>query len=273
MKYRAFLSLLLVLTLLVTGAFAAATRSMRSIDLPDGELSRLNALLDQQALEAWTAEHPGQAIDADLDGFGALIYELEQRDETLLVKADLYVVKGMKTSAQEAPDGGLRWLAQAEAEYVRVDSADVRLHALRFSAPYEAAGFYTFENEQAGYEVMLPDILMPSAPEPADWDEVGFASAVQGLSLRIRVGRGQTESPEEGQARLLHENPAFVFEEAVSFSPALVASAPGEFRIVVPGEDTVYELVMHYPPEREAEYSLYAEFLRNSFVISEIAVG
>ena len=46
------------------------------------------------------------------------------------------------------------------------------------------------------------------------------------------------------------------------------AQAAGMYLVICAGEDGFHSLTLSYPAEREAEFTLYAEFMRNSFVVS-----
>ena len=53
----------------------------------------------------------------------------------------------------------------------------------------------------------------------------------------------------------------------------LTAQDAGMYVIVYEGDGTFYSLTITYPEEREAEFTLYAEFMRNSFVVEGEANG
>ena len=47
----------------------------------------------------------------------------------------------------------------------------------------------------------------------------------------------------------------------------ITAQDSGLYVIVTAGEGVFHSLTVTYPEDREAEFTLYAEFLRNSFVV------
>ena len=53
----------------------------------------------------------------------------------------------------------------------------------------------------------------------------------------------------------------------------LTAQDAGMYVIVYEGNGRFYSLTVTYPEEREAEFTLYAEFMRNSFVVDGEANG
>lgn len=273
---KRYLTVMLAICLMLAqlSAFAAASRSLQPIHMGDEEFDRLSSMFDQAAITAWQAEHPEPRLDLEQDGLGAMIYYLEELEGRLSLKADLYQVPMLKLSVEEAPEGSLRWLAHVEAELHRDSGAasGFVIDGLRFSQPYQAQSFSVYENPQAGYEVMLPDSFQwPNAPD--SWDNLVITSVDGRASITIVVSRDGGETPEESRVRMLAENAALQFEAPSPYSPEIVAQAPGLGMITVSAPEAIYRLKLSYPAELEAEYQLVFEFLRNSFVISEIAVG
>lgn len=260
--------------LLHCSALAASGRSLQSIAMGDEEFARLSAFFDGAAIDAWQKENPGAPLDRGQDGLGARIYRLEEEGGGVSLLADLYRIDGMKTSVEEAPEGSLTWLCGASAR-LRRDSAapsGFALDSLRFTPNYQIGHFTVYENPEAGYELMLPgSFAWPEGMRGGD--DLTLTGAGGQAQVRILVTRDGGETPEESAARLLAENPALVIAPPSPFSPAVVATAPGEAQILVSGEETVYWLRLSYPAQLEEEYQLVFEILQNSFVISEIAVG
>ncbi len=53
------------------------------------------------------------------------------------------------------------------------------------------------------------------------------------------------------------------------------ALGEGEYSLTVftEGTGSLYALTLRFPAERQAEYAFYAEMIRNSFIVWEIANG
>lgn len=271
---KLFIIALAALMLLQMTAFAASGRSMRGIDMGDEEFSKLSAFFDVAAIDAWQKANPSQPLNTEQDSLGARIYDLQDENGKITVLADLYQIQMMDISVEEAPEGSLRWLCGASAELRRDNAAasGFAVDSLTLTPNYQASAFVVHENDAAGYELMLPNSF--SWPENADnWDDITATSADGKATIRVLVTRDGGETPEESAARLQAEDPALVIAPPSPFSPAVVATAPGEAQILVSAEQTIYWLKLSYPAELEAEYGLIFEILQNSFVISEIAVG
>lgn len=272
-RFIRMLCLALALIMMQGLALAAPSRDIAFIDMDEEELERLRDHLGPAAIEAFRAAHPDAALDPEQDGLGLHIYALREQDGLISLEGDLYQVAGMQVSPTDAPEDSVRWLCHYSAQLRRDQAAPggAMLLDQQLSAPYAAKGFYAFSNEAAGFELLLPDSL--TAPTDAQADPLVFASADGRARLTLSLLPLDGSSAENEQQRLAAAHPGLSFLQAEPYGPGLEGLMLGYRVIQVYGEALVYSLELSYPPELEAEYSLYFQFIRNSFVVSEVAVG
>lgn len=274
-RFIRLLCLALALLLVQGLALAAPSRDIAFIDMDEEELEKLRESVGQKAIEAFRAANPAFPLDPDQDGMGLHIYALRDQDGLISLEGDLYLVAGMKVSPDDAPDDSLRWLCQFSAQLKRDAEAPggFVLVGQQLSPVYAAQSFVLLEHpeETARFELMLPDFLQ--APADLKAFPLVFSSPDGQAKLTLSLLPMEDRNEESERARLSEAHPSLHFAQAEEFGPSLEGAMPGYRVIQVHGEDLIYCLELQYPPQLEAEYSLYYQFIRNSFVVSEIAVG
>lgn len=266
------LCLVLALMLVQAMAIAAPSRDVSLIDMDEEQLELLRSSIGQQAIQAFHQANPGLPLDLSQDGLGMHIYELDMGAAAPILKADLYQVEGMQLSPEEAPEDGVRWLAHCEVVLQQDQAAPGGYKALdmRLSPPYQAKGFVSLQLEEAGLELLLPDCF--HLPEQAALPlQLTSDDGKAQLTVSLRPVAGVTMLTE--QQRLLASHPDILFAPEADYGPDIEGHAPGYSVLVVLGADQAYSLELSYPQELAHEYSLYFQFMRNGFVVSEIAVG
>ena len=261
---KKFLCLLLCL-LLPFSALAAPIRDMRDSILSESELSTMRPWLDQTVRQALPVEYDGNTY------VGAYVYSCVEDGGCYVLECDVYLEDGSDSLPEVAADDALIWLCDATVCLKR-SGGDYELVSCDIGDYYAAQAFYVTENLQDGYSLMLPDVYTETDKDVYDYsyyEEDG--TFVSGVTYRVESAGGLTMQQYAAALAGESENDMVItLREEISL---LTAQAAGMYVIVYAADDAFYSLTLTYPEEREAEFTLYAEFLRNSFVISSFSNG
>ena len=191
--------------------------------------------------------------------------------------ADLYICTGdFGMDLDELPEDGMAWLCNAEATLRPVSEGayGYQVRSFSLSETYQAGALSEWneiENAQCEYSVNLPNTLGLAQDTPA---HQVWQTADGGAEVRIDVeDRGQ-KSVEELLADWLAAHPGSTIVNQEEFGTYYVLEE-GNFNLWMGNNDvpSIYHLTMVFPPERQAEYALYCEFIRNSMIVWGIANG
>lgn len=208
------------------------------------------------------------------DYIGAFIYHIGLSEDEVLAMADIYQLSGIQTTAEEAPEESLTWLAHMGFRFKSEPDSPLGFTLASFSVPevYQARGFLQFEVEDL-FEVQYPDLFTEG-------------DAIEGAYLALKS--------EDGSSQLhIYREPGTVEDVKtawVSQSPGdgtvslrvredgrLVYYSNGENRLAVydpiNGEDSCLVLTLVFSNLKPHEYELYFQFLDNSFVVYSDAFG
>lgn len=210
---------------------------------------------------------------------GVYIYSaLQEADgEAVRLAADLYAYYGdFSTDAQDVPEEALTWLYNADIVLGKApDTAyGYRVKQFTLSDLYGAgvlADWQTYENAACEYSVNVPAVfsLVQDDPEHPVWrtadGSAGMTVAREGLD-----GRTAAQVLDAFQAA----NPGreVIREEELGL---YYSAAPGDYQlwVILEGHEYAYHVSMQFPAERQAEYTLYSEFIRNSLIVWGISNG
>ena len=204
---------------------------------------------------------------------GAHVYESALRDGRAYLKADLYTAWGYyMTAPLDIPEEDLTWYRSAEicAEANEGELFGWRLVSYRLGEIWQDGAlseWTAFENEAEGYSLTIPSIFGESAVEEG---ERHWQTSDGTAEMTIRVLPAMSFA--EGVAMLNDGGGTLRAEEEFSF-----VTTAGETlsRVLVCGEgpENAYLVTLRYPAERAAEYTFYAEIIRNSLTVRGLANG
>ena len=215
------------------------------------------------------------ALNQDF-ALGVYPYSAEFDGEQVLVKADLYACP-MEYAApvDELPEDMVIWISHMEYTLKNAPEAmfGYTVSGYQLSPLYldgDLTAWITEENTDYEYSLNLPYSLGLASEDPAHrvWQSADgqvtlkIDVAEESLSLQDALQNFMAQRPEA--------NPAME-EEWNRFYAVL----PGSYTLVTVSENLnwAYTLTLSFPAERQAEYELYAEFIRNSFSIWGISNG
>lgn len=261
---KKILCLLLCLMLPLT-ALAAPVRDARQSILSQSELSTMREWLDKTVREALPVEYDGNTY------VGAYVYSCVEDGGCYVLECDVYLEDGSDSLPEMAADEALTWLCDATVCLKRAGSG-YELISCDVGDYYAAQTYEVVENLDDGYAIMLPDVYGKHDQDVYDYsyyEEDG--SFISGITYRAEHAVGI--SLQDYAAALAGESESdmeITLREELSL---ITAEAAGMYVIVYAADDMFYSLTITYPETREAEFTLYAEFLRNSFVIFSLSNG
>ena len=201
---------------------------------------------------------------------GAYVHESHALgDGTLTLKMDLYTLWGyFSTPAEWVPEGDLTWWAGAECVLNMDETSPYGYAVSSFSIgmPYMdglAADWQLVENVKMEYSVRLPailgladDTIDRTVYQSADGESTVYISCTPGMSYEDALDAFVNAHPD----MLLTQQ-----EELFTFT----AVKNGAYAVCVAEESLpyVYTLYMEFPAERQMEYTLYADLIRNSLAV------
>lgn len=255
---KKFLCLLLCL-MLPLSALAAPVRDMRESILSESELSTMREWLDKTVREALPVEYDGNTY------VGAYVYSCVEDGGCYVLECDVYLEDGSDSLPEMAADEALTWLCDATICLKRAGSS-YELISCDVGDYYAAQAFEVIDNLDEGYSIMLPDVYAENENDVYSYsyyEEDG--TFISGVTYRAESAGGQ--SMEDYAKALAGESEGDMVVTVREDLSLITAEAAGMYLIVYAAEDMFYSLTLTYPETREAEFTLYAEFLRNSFVI------
>ncbi|MBQ9263653.1 MAG: hypothetical protein IJ189_05515 [Clostridia bacterium] len=202
--------------------------------------------------------------------------DADAADPTIELMADLYSYYGdFSTDAYDLPEDALTWLCNAEiALKPAPDTAyGYRVERFALSDGYEdgmLSEWQDVENTAYEYSVNLPAILGLAEDDPAHW---AWQTADGSATVRIDV-ENQNHTADQVMALWLSSHPGREVMQQTEFN-TFYSTGEGAYDLWIISSDlpVLYHLSMQFPPERQAEYTLYSEFIRNSMIVWGISNG
>lgn len=256
---------LLLCLMLPLSALAAPVRDVRESILSESELKTMREWLDKTVREALPVEYDGDTY------VGAYVYSCVEDGGCYVLECDVYLEDSSDSLPELAADEALTWLCDATICLKR-DGAGYELISCDVGDYYAAQAFEVVENLEEGYALMLPDVYAAHDADVYDYsyyEEDG--SFISGITYRAETANGV--SMQEYATALAGESESDMGITLLEELSLITAEAAGMYVIVYAAGDMFYSLTMTYPETREAEFTLYAEFLRNSFVVFSYSNG
>lgn len=246
---------LLLCLLLPLTAMAAPVRDMRSSVLSESELATMRGWLDKTVRAALPLEYGENTY------VGAYVYSCVEDGGCYVLECDVYLEDGDDSLPLYAPDDALTWLCDATVCVKRVGN-EYELVSCEVGDYYASNGFAVAVGE--GYEVNLPDIYEVNDKDVYDYSYYAGETFVSGLRYRCEDAAGQSLKVYADALKAESADMLVTLNEDLGM---IVAEDSGLYMVVYAGDGVFHSITMNYPAEREAEFTLYAEFIRNSFVV------
>ena len=208
---------------------------------------------------------------------GAAIYSAAFDGAMVEVQCDVFTYYGeYGQSAEMLPEDALTWLCNARVlmKFAPETAFGYTVSGFSLSETYQDGMLYDWnavENSEFEYSVNLPAILGLAADDPA---HMAWQTADGLASVTIDVWPDYEKNYDQTLADFLLQNPQQTVTQERDFGQ-FYAVGEGAFSLWIVSEDLswAYELKMTFPPERQAEYTLYAEFIRNSMIVWGLSNG
>lgn len=228
-----------------------------------------------------------EGVDANpvrtLDHGGAHVYSVTFDGTDVAVLYDAYACEGGDgQSLEELPEDLVTWVANVRLSlrYAPETEFGYTVNSVTLSPVYQdglLSRWVDTENTEYEYSVKLPATLGLADEDPAHrvWQN---ADGTVTLTLEAREKAADGSGYDQAYAALVARNKAeglgLAIVREADFS-RFYAVGDGLFRLDVLSDDLTWEytLTLSFPPERQAEYELYAEFIRNSLIMWGISNG
>lgn len=246
---------LLLCLMLPVAALAAPMRDMRESVLSEAELSTMRTWLDGVVREALPLQYDSNTY------VGAYVYSCVEDGGCYVLECDVYLEEGGDSLPEYASENALTWLCDATV-CVKRNGNDYELVSVETGDYYAATGMRVTVNAEKGFEVSLPETFAP-ASGGADYVYSEEDEVIATVTYRFEEATGTSLA--DYAASLGGEGMIVTVNEELEQA---TAQSAGMYLVITAGEDGFHSLTLSYPAHREAEFTLYAEFMRNSFVVS-----
>lgn len=203
---------------------------------------------------------------------GAYIYDVVSDDDGLTLQCDLYTYYGdFGQSAEALPEDALTWLCHADVSLCYDEDAlyGYTLESYALSDTYVdgvLGDWQSVENTEYEYSVTLPSIfgLADDSAACRVWQ-----TAEGDATLTIQALENDAAYDAVLAAFRQAHPDAVITEEAQFVQAQFLAEEPGQIVLCVVPQDVHwrYTVTLSFPAERQAEFSLYAQFIRNSMSV------
>lgn len=229
----------------------------------------------------------GYALPAELElwnqrfaaycAYGVHIYSAEFDGTDVNVKCDVYSVKNadFRDSAENVPEDALVWEynAQLSLRFAPDTPFGYTVNSVAFSPAYrngDLSGWAAVENTEYEYSFNLPASLGAADETPAHrvWQSADG-------SVTLTLDAQEKAMPfDQAVAQYMGAHPGAKLIQERDFCRFCVFGE-GSFTMVCASENLswTYTLTLTFPAERQAEYALYAEILRNSLSVWGVSNG
>lgn len=208
---------------------------------------------------------------------GAYIYSTAFDGETVHVKCDLYsYYEDYAISAENLPENGMTWLCHGEffLHYAPEMTFGYTLDGFALSPVYLDGQLFAWqdvENTTYEYSVRLPAIF-GLANDTADY--MAWQTADGEAEMTIRVHADYQKSYDDTLSDFLLSNPGQTVTEQREFSQFFAVGEGAYTLWIIPESmNWAYSISLSFPAQRQAEFTLYAEFIRNSMMIWGLSNG
>lgn len=208
---------------------------------------------------------------------GAYIYSTGFDGEKVHVKCDLYsYYEDYAVSAENLPENGMSWLCHGEftLHYAPEMAYGYTLDSFVLSPVYldgQLAAWQAIENTAYEYSVNLPAIF-GLADDAAD--HMAWQTADGEAEISIQVHTGYQKSYDDALSDFLLSNPGQTVTQERDFSQFFAVGEGIYTLLIVPeGLEWAYTVTLSFPAQRQAEFTLYAEFIRNSMIVWGLSNG
>lgn len=213
---------------------------------------------------------------SDLEGnadIGAYIYNIESANGLVHIDADVFSAFYSGLNADDIPEDSLWWECGISMT-VKADASSrfgYKLVSFEFTPAYNYGALYewTIEGTEM-YELVSPFAYAGSDINGETYvNEDGSASVL--VHSEVLTGTDKLNTCLEIM-REQHPDGIYSIDD---WADEFTVELPGAYIICFVPEsmDKVYTLTLTFPTENQEEYTLYGEFIRNSFWASGMALG
>ncbi|MBR4360061.1 MAG: hypothetical protein IKP32_05530 [Clostridia bacterium] len=217
------------------------------------------------------------------DHGGAHVYSVTFDGTNVTVLYDEYFCEhDGGESVDEMPEDLVTWTANVclSLRYAPETEFGYTVNGISLSPSYQdglLSRWTDTENTEYEYSLKLPSTLGLADDDPAHrvWQNAdGTVTLTVTAREKTAGGSGYDQAYAALVAKNRAENLGLTIVREADFS-RFYAVGDGLYQLNVLSDDLSwdYELTLSFPPERQAEYELYAEFIRNSLIMWGIANG
>lgn len=208
---------------------------------------------------------------------GAHIYSTVFDGSVVTLDCDLFTsYVETAQSAEDLPEDALTWLCNARVllTYAPETPYGYTLNGFSLSETYLNGMLYDWkavENTEFEYSVTLPSILGLAEDAPAC---MVWQTADGEATLTIEVTDAAERGYDAALESFLKDADGLEVTQMREFS-CFSAVGEGVYELHLAPEEInwAYTLVFHFPAQRQAEFTLYAEFIRNSLILWGVSNG
>ena len=209
--------------------------------------------------------------------YGVHIYSAGFDGTNVTLLCDVFSCKDadFRQSAERIPEEALEWRYNAGISLRSAPDSyfGYTLNSFSFSPAYQDGDFTKwteYSNTELEYTVNLPSILSVAD----DTANHRVWRAADGKTELIIEGQEGASSFEDAMAKYLMAHPGAKIRQEREFDRFIV-TGNGSYTMVIASEalPRVYTVTLTFPAERQAEYELYAEIIRNSMSVWGLSNG
>lgn len=216
---------------------------------------------------------------------GTHIYSVEFDGTDVLVKCDLYFCEGadpLMDDVETLPEETVAWTNSLTMSLRCAPETEFgyTLNSAVLSPSYQAGELALWkeeENTEYEYSLQVPSCLGLADDDPANkaWQS---ADGTATLTIAAREKTASGTGPQQAYDDLVKRNREENLGLSVVLDPdfcRVYAVGEGIFLMRVASENLTwdYDVTLTFPVERQDEYELYAEFIRNSLIMWGISNG
>ena len=204
---------------------------------------------------------------------GAYIYAIQKTADGVVVSADVYTApRFFGRVAETIPEDYLTWETAMTLTLRKDDASSLGYRLVSYdTAPGYLDGAlseWQTITGTAGYTATIPSIFQKTGE-----GQYQTADASARLSISAQ-GDARSEKLDyyRNQFQSAHPDAVLTVEADLGYFAGVTATSY-TLCLALEGNGQVYTVELQYPAERAAEFSLYAEIIRNSFGGEGLAVG
>ena len=221
----------------------------------------------------------GDGVQMDLTSLnetplaGVHVYRAAAEGDRVTLDADVYTLWGyFSTPAENIPETDLTWWAGAQIVLHADESSPFGYTLLSYQLTDAyldglTSDWQTVDNDTYEYSVNLPDILGLADDDPAH-RVYQSADGLATVEIVCTAAQGDLWADFDRQ----HGN-CQVEKNELFCSARCLEDGAFFMRVAAEGLPYTYDLIMRFPAERQAEFSLYAELIYNSMLVWGLSNG